>query len=302
MNRKAKNAIEWEVESYLNFLLVEKGLADNTIVSYRFDLTSFAQFLRKAGIESPQSIDKHIIGDYLASLLEDEKKTPTIARQLASIRGFCRFMQQEGRIATDPTLNMQSPKLEKLLPKVLSREQITRLLDLPDKSKPLGLRDAAMLELDYACGLRISELLSLTAYDIDAELGFIRCMGKGAKERIVPVGKTALAVLQQYLRDARPLLLKGKDTQELFVNARGDALSRQGYWKIIKAYGRQIGVDITPHTMRHTLATHLLENGAELLVVQEILGHADVATTQIYTHLTSERIKNVYNSYHPRAK
>ncbi len=290
------------VENFFHYILVERGLAQNTIVSYRFDLASFADFLKQKGISTVDRINRQDILDYLYALKSDGKNSATLGRHMAAIRAFCHFVLAEKLIEKDPSLNLETPKKAKILPHVLLQDQVDRLLSLPDLSTPLGLRDKAMLEVIYASGLRVSELLSLTLYDINQQMGFIRCFGKGSKERIVPVGSLALTALNEYLQQGRPKLLKKKKTKELFLNAHGDSLTRQGFWKIIKAYGERIGVEISPHTMRHSVATHLLENGADLRVVQDILGHADISTTQIYTHLTKDRLRTVYDNAHPRAK
>lgn len=286
-------------EDFIDYLLVEKGLAANTAVSYRFDLYAFADFLRARKAALP---DKDAIIDYLYMLKKEAKSTATLARHMASIKAFCHFLAQEGRLVPDPTINLETPKLDKLFPHVMTQEQVASLLSLPPRGTPAGLRDKAMLEVLYASGLRVSELLSLRRADINDELGFLRCFGKGGKERIVPIGRQALGALESYIRGGLPLLLKSKNTPQLFVNAHGSKMTRQGFWKIIKKYGSMLNLDITPHTLRHSVATHLLENGADLRVVQEILGHEDITTTQIYTHLTRDRLRSVYDDYHPRAK
>ena len=297
-----KNPLEWEVESFLNYLMVERGLADNSICAYRDDLRQFASYLSCLGIIRTEDIKREHIRDHLHDLFAAGKSSATLARHITAIKGFCRFLSAEKRIVHNPALLIDHPKKAAYLPQVLSPPQVEKLLELPDISTRLGQRDKAMLEIIYACGLRVSELLSLTLYDINANLGFVRCIGKGEKERIIPVGKLALQALEVYLADTRPALLKKQKTPQLFLNHHGRRMTRQGFWKIIKAYGRRIDVEITPHTMRHSVATHLLANGADLRVVQEFLGHSDIGTTQIYTHVADTHLQRVYQQYHPRAK
>jgi len=300
LNKDIPNdALYKAMEDFIDYLLVEKGLAANTAVSYRFDLYAFADFLRKRKAQMP---NKDSIIDYLYMLKKEGKSAATLARHMASVKAFCHFLAQEGRLVPDPTINLETPKLDKLFPHVMTQEQVTSLLSLPPNGTPTGLRDRAMLEVLYASGLRVSELLSLRKADINNDLGFLRCFGKGGKERIVPIGSKALGALQEYINGGLPLLLKSKNPPQLFVNSHGAKMTRQGFWKIIKKYGNTLGLDITPHTLRHSVATHLLENGADLRVVQEILGHEDITTTQIYTHLTRDRLRTVYDNYHPRAK
>ncbi len=300
-NSKYSDQLKWEIESFINYLIVERALAENTIISYQLDLYAFAAFLRSREIFNVNQIGHNDIIEYLAILKEAGIQTATIARYMAAIKSFCRFETAEKRMDKDISQNLQTPRPHAMLPVVMSQAQTDKLLSQPDTGKPLGLRDKALLELMYACGLRVSELLSLTAHDIDLKLGFVRCIGKGSKERIIPVGSVAINYLNEYLNSSRPFLLHQKQTRELFLNNRGTTLTRQGFWKIIKAYGNKLNLDISPHTLRHSVATHLLENGADLRVVQDFLGHANISTTQIYTHLDSEHLKKSYDSYHPRS-
>ena len=299
---REKNPLDWEVESFLNYLIVERGLADNSVSAYRDDLRQFADFLCAHGITRVTELKREHIRGHLYALDACGKSSATLARHIAAIKGFCRFLTAEKRLDNDPALHIERPKTAAYLPKVLSAPQVDRLLALPDTVTPRGQRDKAMLELIYACGLRVSELLSLTLYDVHSELGFVRCLGKGGKERIIPVGKMALTALTRYLEEGRPAILRNRTTPQLFLNHHGRAMTRQGFWKIIKAYGHKIEVDITPHTMRHSVATHLLANGADLRMVQELLGHSDIGTTQIYTHVADTHLQRVYEQYHPRAK
>lgn len=298
---RASAAFANAIRDYLDYIIVEKGLAALTADSYRRDLEAFAVFACTAGKREPGALTADDIAAYLSAEKRAGRSTATLARRLSAIRGFCRYLAREQTLPRDISQNMQTPPLKRPFPYALTQAEIKRLLALPDAGAPAGLRDRAMLELGYACGLRVSELVGLSVHDIDRKLGFLRCFGKGSRERIVPVGAYALAALEDYLAHGRPLLLHGKATQALFLNCRGGGLSRSGFWRIVEAYGRSIGRDVHPHTLRHSAATHMLENGADLRVVQEFLGHADISTTQIYTYLDKSALKGVYQRYHPRA-
>jgi integrase/recombinase XerD len=292
------------VQDFLQYIIVERALSKNTIDSYKRDLIQYILYLEK--VESIRTIDQversHIIG-YLLFLKENGKASATLARNIASIRSFHQFLFREKVASQDPAVHIESPKAERKLPKVLTTHEVEALLDTPSSNEPMSKRDKAMLELLYATGIRVSELVQLDLADIHLEMGFIRCMGKGSKERIIPLGKMAQSAIERYLQDGRAFLLKGKKTESLFLNHHGNRLSRQGFWKILKqlAVKAQIKKELTPHTLRHSFATHLLENGADLRAVQEMLGHADISTTQIYTHVTKTRLKDVYSAFHPRA-
>jgi integrase/recombinase XerD len=299
---REKNALDWEVESFLNYLIVERGLADNSVSAYRIDLQQFVDHLAAQNIKRVEDFQSVHIRNHLYDLHAGGKSSATLARHTTAIKSFCRFLSAEKRIAGNPAQHLERPKTDLYLPRVLSAAQVEELLELPDAATTLGQRDKAMLELVYACGLRVSELLTLTLYNIHVDLGLVRCIGKGGKERIIPVGKLALQAIEQYLSQARPDLLKGRKTPQLFLNHHGRCMTRQGFWKIIKAYGHRIDVEITPHTMRHSIATHLLANGADLRMVQELLGHSDISATQIYTHVADTHLQRVYRQYHPRAK
>ncbi|TCS84078.1 site-specific tyrosine recombinase XerD [Tepidibacillus fermentans] len=291
------------IEQFIHYLLVEKGLAQNTLDSYRRDLISYFKFLKTYEISSIEDTNRsHIIG-YLLSLKNKGRATTTISRNLASIRAFYQFLVRDRIIEKDPSQNLESPKIDKRLPKVLTVEQVESLLNMPDLKTPVGIRDRAMLELLYATGIRVSELVALNLDDLNMKMGFVKCFGKGSKERIVPLGSLAIKSIQFYLDHARNKLIKGKAEEALFVNHHGNRLTRQGFWKIIKKYAKPASIEmqITPHTLRHSFATHLLENGADLRSVQEMLGHADISTTQIYTHITRSKLKEVYSKAHPRA-
>src|SRR6202035_1501695 len=294
------------ISSFLTYVKVEKGLSSNTLSAYREDLVKFDVFAQKRTL-SLESVSRDDLVDFLAGLYRMNLESRTVARHLVTLRNFFRFAQIQELITTDPSINLESPKIRRSLPGYLRLEEVERLLEQPDSTTALGLRDLAMLEVLYSTGLRVSELIGLRVADLDAKVGCIRCIGKGDKERIVPAGRNALAMVEKYLRDARPKLLgkmgKGVTSQALFVNRRGDSLSRVGVWKILSAYGRRAGLRIAlaPHMLRHSFATHLLERGADLRSVQLMLGHADISTTQIYTHVVEERLKQIYKAHHPRA-
>lgn len=292
------------LEDFLHHLRIERGLAENTIISYRRDLTAYIEFLKhKKSLSDWNRVTRNEIVAFLSSLKENGKSAATISRTISSIRSFHQFLLREQIVNHDASLYIESPKLARLLPQILSTEEIDRLLNVKGNS-PLAIRNKAMLELMYATGLRVSELVTLQVSDVHLTMGFVRCFGKGSKERIVPLGDMAKEALENYLNNARDELIKRNRTETaLFVNHHGKPLSRQGFWKILKAIVRDAGLtkEITPHTLRHSFATHLLENGADLRSVQEMLGHADISTTQIYTHITKTRLKDMYEKYHPRA-
>ncbi|AKP47665.1 MULTISPECIES: site-specific tyrosine recombinase XerD [Bacillus] len=293
------------LQDFLHFLIVEKGLAKNTIVSYERDLKSYLHYLQTVEqITDVNQITRIHIIQFLNHLRKEGKSAKTLARHVASLRSFHQFLLREKMADQDPSVHIESPHLERSLPKVLTLSEVEALLEAPDRSKPSGLRDAAMLELLYATGIRVSELVNLNLDDLHLTMGFLRCIGKGNKERIIPVGKTALHVLDQYLQYGRPNMQSKKyRTDALFLNHHGNRLTRQGFWKILKGLAKKANIEkeLTPHTLRHSFATHLLENGADLRAVQEMLGHADISTTQIYTHVTKTRLREVYSKFHPRA-
>lgn len=295
--------MEHYVDVFLNYLSVERGLADNTLAAYHGDLLGWVRFLAGQGVHGPTEIKGGHVTAYLLQLQREGRRPATSARRLSAVRAFLKFLAAEGIVDTNPAEHLGSPKAGHKLPRVLSVAEVERLLLAPDTGKPLGLRDAALLEVLYATGLRVSEVVNLKLGDLDVTGGLLRCLGKGQRERVVPVGDEALRVVGGYLQRSRPVLLQGRGTRFLFVNRRGRPLTRQTVWKLIKRYARRAGVDreITPHTLRHSFATHLLENGADLRAVQEMLGHADIVTTQIYTHLTTRGLRAVYDRTHPRA-
>lgn len=290
---------------FIQYLSVEKGLAQNTLESYERDLTQYLAFVEKSGISQLMDTKKITIQNYLLQLKKLGRASSSVTRSMVSIRSFYQFLVRERILELDPTLNMESPRLVKRLPKILSIQEVENLLEAPETSTPFGMRDKAMLELLYATGIRVSELVNLNAGHVNLGMGFIRCMGKGSKERIIPLGRIATKWIHNYIQSMRHQLLReSKLDDALFINHLGTRLTRQGFWKIIKKYGREAHIlkEITPHTLRHSFATHLLDNGADLRAVQEMLGHADISTTQIYTHVSKTRIKEIYNRTHPRAK
>jgi len=294
------------MQAFMNYVKVERGLSLNTIDAYGRDLAKFAAFAEKRGRTLPQT-SREDIGDFLASLYHQKLDSRSVARHLVTLRNFFRFALREGLIKIDPTLNMESPKVRKSLPRFLRLEEVDHLLEQPDTSTVLGKRDRAMLEVLYSSGLRVSELANLRVSDMDMDMGCLRCIGKGDKERLVPVGRRALAAVQDYLKQGRPQLLRrwtqGQPPGFLFLNRRGGKFNRVSIWKIISEYGRRAGLRtrLAPHKLRHSFATHLLERGADLRSVQLMLGHADISTTQIYTHVVEERLKHIYKAHHPRA-
>ncbi len=291
------------LDNFSHYLSVEKGLAQNTLESYRRDLTKFLSFLKKNKVDEPADISRDLINRYLNSLKQEGRAPSTISRNIASIRSFFNFLVLEGIVEENPARDLETPKLEKKLPRVLTAKEVDKLLGQPKLGEPNGLRDKAMLELLYASGIRVSELVTLNVSDFNPEVGFLRCKGKGMKERIVPIGSVAINYVQEYIQNHRYKLTKKTDEKALFVNHHGRRLTRQGFWKILKKYVQKskISGDITPHTLRHSFATHLLENGADLCSVQEMLGHSDISTTQIYTQITRRKIREVYDKTHPRA-
>ncbi|MFC1868605.1 site-specific tyrosine recombinase XerD [Thermodesulfobacteriota bacterium] len=295
-----KNQRDLLADQFINHLIVERGLADNTIQSYSRDLMRFFRFLEKRKI-SPLKVSRDHITEYIGSL-NGILSTRSIARGLSAMKMFFRFLVSDGKIKESPARLLESMKLPHRLPEILTRDEVDLLLDQPDISGSLGQRDKAMLELLYATGLRVSELIGLRLVNINLEAGYVRTIGKGSKERIVPMGDKSMEALKYYISNGRAELLRGRSFPYLFVNSRGGSISRQGFWKIIKKYGIMAGIKkkITPHRLRHSFASHLLEGGADLRSVQVMLGHADISTTQIYTHISRERLKKVHEKYHPR--
>jgi len=286
---------DW-IHRFLQYLRIEKGLSDNTLASYKHDLAMYSEHLGRLGVVEAQQTD---VSGFLKFLYSRKLKPRSAARAFAAVRGLHRFLILERARKDNPTANIDQPRWWKPLPNVLSLEEVDRLLAAPDTSTPKGIRDRALLEVLYATGLRVSELIGLRLDGVDIAVGFVRCIGKGSKERIVPLGESAAAAIADYMRVRRVK----KPTNYLFLNHVGGKLSRMGFWKILRGYGLRGGIKkkLTPHVLRHSFATHLLERGADLRAVQTMLGHADISTTEIYTHVMRERLKEIYKSYHPRA-
>jgi integrase/recombinase XerD len=298
------------VDNFLKYLEVEKGFPQNTILAYRNDLNQFASFVeeeatKRGSIPVWAGFDRQAMLGYLLDLRQRNYAATTVARKVAAIRSLFNFVVAEGMIKTNPIQDVRSPKIGKSLPKPISISQVRLLLEQPSKlSTPEAKRDKAMLHLLYASGMRVSELVSLNLDDIDINGGYVRCFGKGHKERMIPIHEQAALAVKEYIEGTRPQLVHKGDEKALFVNLRGDRLTRQGFWQILKGYAKaaNLTTEITPHTLRHSFATHMLNGGADLRSVQELLGHANISTTQIYTHLTTEHIRRTYEKSHPRAR
>ncbi|MBI4744670.1 MAG: site-specific tyrosine recombinase XerD [Actinobacteria bacterium] len=292
------------VDEYLNYISVEKGLAANTLEAYGRDLRYYIDFLQKERIDIPEKIERKDILKYLSKLKSNGRSASTIARNVAAIKTFHKFLVQERIVKNCPTIDLQSPKKPKRIPGVLTVEEVEKILKRPKEQTEIGKRDKAILEILYASGMRISELIALDIGDINFTNKIVRCFGKGSKERFVPIGSYALEALDDYIKKGRPKLVNKYKESALFLNARGKRLTRQGCWKIIKKYVKETGIEkkVSPHSLRHSFATNLLAAGADLRAIQEMLGHAFVSTTQIYTKLTRQDLKEIYTETHPRAK
>lgn len=291
------------VDHYISYLKIEKGLASKTINAYASDLAVFLEFLKSCQVESILETDPTVILKYIIELRRSGRGARTRARHLVTLRGFYRYLNQSGVLSNNPAKLVEMPKSGLKLPEVLNVEEIEQLLAIPDRKTPKGCRDAAMLELVYAAGLRVSELTQIPINSINLEAGFVRVLGKGNKERIVPIGRKAIESVQDYLKCGRPQLLKKTDVSHyLFVARAGKAMTRQGFWKLLRRYVLKAGLNkhITPHSLRHSFASHLLEGGADLRAVQMMLGHVDITTTQIYTHVAHKRLVQIHAKYHPR--
>jgi len=291
-----------EIDAFCDALWLEDGLSRNTLDSYRRDLRQFADWLHKHAGHELLAADQSAIQGYLAHKFRAKARASSAARLLSSLKRFYRHALRQNMIKTDPTLRIDTPKLPRALPKTLTEADVESLLLAPQLEQPLGLRDRAMLEVLYASGLRVSELVTLKVPQVSRDMGVVRVLGKGAKERLVPLGEEALAWIERYLREARPKLLHGRASDVLFVTSRAAAMTRQSFWHLLKRYALLAGLHkpISPHTLRHAFATHLLNHGADLRVVQLLLGHSDISTTQIYTHVAQERMKQLHAKHHPR--
>lgn len=287
-------------DEFINYLRVERGLADNTVQAYSQDLVKFFQFLETNGFALLGVREKHI-SEYVV-VLGKELSAKSVTRNISAIRMFFRFLASQGKIKDNPTRLIETPRQSSKLPEVFNTKEVDQLLSQPDAATPRGQRDRAMLEVLYAAGLRVSELVKLKFSNINMEAGYLRTMGKGSKERIVPLGEKAIETLKNYISDGRMHQTKGLNSSYLFLTARGGPMSRQGFWKIIKKHGMAAGIkkSITPHAIRHSFASHLLEGGADLRSVQVMLGHSDISTTQIYTHVTRKHLRELHEKYHPR--
>ncbi len=288
------------VRLYLHFCRTEKGLSGNTLESYRRDLQQFQQFIVKVALDT---VSLATLRSYLDHLRVNGLSHRSIARQVTTLRGFFSFCLEEELLSSNPAELLTAPKIGSQLPKCLDRPQVDQLLEAPDTSTRIGLRDAAMLDLLYATGMRVSELISVRVADLDWEAGLVRVTGKGNKQRMIPVGKSALQSVEQYFREQRPQFLRGRITPFLFITARGTRMTRQCFWNLLRGHGRKAGMDapLSPHVLRHTFATHLLQGGADLRSLQTMLGHADVGTTQIYTHVMPSHLRETVDRHHPRA-
>jgi len=296
-----QNALSGLVEAFLDYLVVECGLADNTVMAYRNDLRKFCEYLTAKGVASFAAVTPTMVIDFMSREKERGLSVNSISRNLVAIKMLYKFLFLEGQIEKDVVSLLDSPRLWKRIPEVLNHEEIEALLSAPT-DEPLAARDRAILELLYATGARVSEAANLTLDRVNLEVGYVRCFGKGSKERVVPLGEKAKAALTAYLSQERPRLDKGRRSPHLFLNRRGRALGRERIWKLVKRYVKKAGIarDASPHTLRHSFATHMLEHGADLRVVQEMLGHVDIATTQIYTHVDKSRLKAIHRRFHPR--
>ncbi|MDD5704863.1 MAG: site-specific tyrosine recombinase XerD [Kiritimatiellae bacterium] len=291
------------IAQFLDQLAFARGLAKNTRSAYGADLAAFSQFLEKAGVYSPNEVERRHIVDFLAAQKEYGLAVATLARRLVAIKMFFGWMQSEGLLDDSVAAALQAPKLWRNLPAILTPSQVERLIGAAGGDSPRARRDRAMLELFYACGLRVSELAALRIEDVHFDAGFIRCTGKGGRQRVIPLGSAAEAALRNYLSEARPVICRQPDQETLFLSRLGRPLTRQTLWRLIVGYARAAGIAerVTPHLLRHCFASHLLANGAQLRAIQEMLGHADIATTQIYTHVDAGRLLAVHRKYHPRA-
>ncbi|HEX9116338.1 MAG TPA: site-specific tyrosine recombinase XerD [Anaerolineae bacterium] len=302
--------METKIREFLDYLIAEKGCSDNTVSAYRNDLTQFYEYVTQPGCmqtaEGWSGLTRDCLISYILHLKEREYASATVARKVAAVKSFCHFMLRTGVIADDPAADLDSPKVKKRLPQTLSPEDVDRLLAVPAQggATPKALRDRALLEVLYATGMRVSELAKLNVNDVDTAGGTVRCIGKGDKERVMPLYPQALTAIRDYLEHGRPELLgPDSDQHALFLNPRGEQLTRQGLWLIIKRYANELGIAdrVTPHTLRHSFATHMLNGGAGLREVQKLLGHANISTTQVYTHVSRDRLHEVYDTAHPRA-
>lgn len=296
------NNLNKYVDLFLDYLSVERGLSSNTLVSYRRDLDTYLKFLDAVAKKTVSATSREDIRDFMMHEKDKGLSVNSIARNLAALRTFYRFLAREKLIKADVSSYIDSPKLWKKIPDILSFDEVERLIESSDLNKPQGIRDRAIMELMYATGMRVSEVSHIKVSDVHMDVGFVRCLGKGKKERIIPLGKKAITAITRYLEKVRPGQLKDSGATELFLNRSGKRISRVSLWKLIKGYARKARIkkEMRPHILRHSFATHLLERGADLRSVQEMLGHANISTTQIYTHVTQDRLKSIHKMFHPR--
>lgn len=302
MSKVLDNSFQQQIDNFLQYIAAERGFSANTAGAYRNDLTQFAGFLNDRGRDG-WDLDREILQTFRSFLYERRYADTTVARKIAAVRSFLHFLEAEGVVRSDLTEHLESPRIGKYLPHSINEDDVEFLLAMPTCDNPSGLRDRAMLRMLWATGMRVSELITLDTEHVDMSNDHVRCVGKGSKERQIPFGLKARAALVQYLDEGRPVLMRRAMERALFLNHHGERLTRQGFWLILKAYAKRAGIDrISPHTLRHSFATHLLNNEAELRVVQELLGHSNISTTQIYTHVSRERLRQVYDQAHPRAR
>jgi integrase/recombinase XerD len=294
--------MEQILNQFLNYLTIERGLSKNTLEAYSHDLNRFLDHLRKTGVEDILKVSKFDVRAFLLDLKKKKLSAKTITRYLVAIRTFFRFLIQEGTLSANPVEELETPKMTKTLPQILTLKEVEQLLEQPNLQTPLGVRDRAMIEVLYATGVRVTELVCLPMNQINLEGGYVLVYGKGSKERVVPLGSEAIKWVHHYLKSSRGILAKDKESPFLFISRSGKGMSRQRFWRSLKGYGLRAGIrkKITPHLFRHSFASHLLERGADLRSVQTMLGHVDISTTQIYTHVTGERLKKIHQQYHPR--
>ncbi len=301
-----KNSSEFDqlLDDYVFFLKIERSLSGNTVESYKFDLNCFFNFLRHQKVKRITDVDIVVLEHFVSWLFEREFSSRSVARYISSLRGFFKYLVTQGIVPANPVDKLDGPRIKKILPEIMTYDEIEKLINVIPTDSILGIRNRTIIEVLYSCGLRVSELINLTLRNIIFEVEILRIFGKGSKERIVPIGRIALEWLRRYLQESRPFLEKLRRTDLVFLNARGGKLTRMGIWKIIQYYAKQVGLEnkAHPHVFRHSFATHLLEGGADIRIVQELLGHSDISTTQIYTHLTKEYLIEIHSMYHPRAK
>lgn len=294
--------MDFLTQQYLDYLIIEKGLSENSLNSYSTDLAQFITFLEKNEIEALDAVDTAVILAWMVALSKKGLSAKSRARHLITVRGLYKFLVQEKEVKANPVKNVDIPKTGLSLPKIMTVKEVAQLLEAPDIAKPREMRNASMMELMYGAGLRVSELVSLKMQDINLDANFVRVMGKGSKERVVPIGSHARSITKKWIDEGRTILLKGIPSSYIYIARQGKPMTRQGYWKIIKKYALQTNIskNITPHTLRHSFATHLLEGGADLRSVQTMLGHSDISTTQIYTHISKDYLIKMHEKFHPR--